>query len=70
MERHDKFFMYKAKHPQALSMEGSEKTPDTLQTVDPTYSKRGTFTSLDAKNKDFLFFLPAKNALEYLRMVK
>ncbi len=39
--------------------------------VDPTYGQRGAFPGLDdADGKDELFYGPANDGLEYLRMVR
>lgn len=63
--------IYNAKRPRASSMEGSEEVLGTLQPrVDPTYGQRGAFPGLDERNKDSLFYGPANDGLEYLRMVR
>ena len=52
-------------------MEGSEEILGALQPrVDPTYGQRGAFPGLDERNKDSLFYGPANDGLEYLRMVR
>lgn len=62
--------IYNAKRPQVSSMEGSEERPGALHTVDPTYGQRGAFPGLEERNEDSLFYGPANDGLEYLRMVR
>lgn len=63
--------IYNAKRPRSSSMEGSEELSGTLQPrVDPTYGQRGAFPGLDEKNETPLFYGPANDGLEYLRMVR
>ena len=38
--------------------------------VDPTYGQRGAFPGLDHVSNDGLFYGPASDGLEYLRMVR
>ena len=71
----------KRKHPQdgdtlynkrsrISNLDGSDDTPQSR--VDPTYGQRGAFPGLDNdKNEDeALFYGPAGDGLEYLRMVR
>ena len=45
--------------------------PDVVQPqVDPTYGQRGAFPGLDCEASDALFYGPAQDGLEYLRMVR
>lgn len=63
--------IYNAKRPRASSMEGSEERPGALQPrVDPTYGQRGAFPGLDEMKEHSLFYGPANDGLEYLRMVR
>ncbi|KAL9102485.1 MAG: hypothetical protein Q9187_009119, partial [Circinaria calcarea] len=52
----------------------SSLTPgnETLARVDPTYGQRGAFPGLDddSNGEDQLFYGPARDGLEYLRMVR
>ncbi|KAL6713659.1 hypothetical protein ACLMJK_009124 [Lecanora helva] len=50
----------------------SEETPQAPQArIDPTYGQRGAFPGLDDPlNEDELFYGPANDGLEYLRMVR
>lgn len=62
--------IYNAKRPRASSVE-SEERPGVLQPrVDPTYGQRGAFPGLDERKEDPLFYGPANDGLEYLRMVR
>lgn len=64
-------FIYNTKRRRASSMEGSEERLGALQPrVDPTYGQRGAFPGLDERNEDSLFYGPANDGLEYLRMVR
>lgn len=38
--------------------------------IDPTYGQRGAFPGLDCDASDTLFYGPAQDGLEYLRMVR
>ena len=51
---------------------GEDDSPSTTQArVDPTYGQRGAFPGLDdAVGEDGLFYGPANDGLEYLRMVR
>ena len=51
---------------------GADESPSTPQSrIDPTYGQRGAFPGLDDSNDgDELFYGPANNGLEYLRMVR
>lgn len=44
---------------------------ETQARVDPTYGQRGAFPGLDDSNgEDAIFYGPASDGLEYLRMVR
>lgn len=63
--------IYNAKRPRSSSMEGGEELSGALQPrIDPTYGQRGAFPGLDDKNETTLFYGPANDGLEYLRMVR
>ena len=51
---------------------GSDDLPSSSQPrLDPTYGQRGAFPGLDDSNDDDgLFYGPASDGLEYLRMVR
>ena len=51
---------------------GSDDLPSSSQPrLDPTYGQRGAFPSLDdTNNDDGLFYGPAGDGIEYLRMVR
>ena len=51
---------------------GSDDLPSSSQPrLDPTYGQRGAFPGLDDRNGDGeLFYGPASDGLEYLRMVR
>lgn len=51
---------------------GSDDLPSSSQPrLDPTYGQRGAFPGLDdCNNDDGLFYGPASDGLEYLRMVR
>ena len=51
---------------------GSDELPSSSQPrLDPTYGQRGAFPGLDdCNNDDGLFYGPASDGLEYLRMVR
>lgn len=38
--------------------------------VDPTYGQRGAFPDMEAGSDESLFYGPASDGLEYLRMVR
>lgn len=38
--------------------------------VDPTYGQRGAFPDIEIDNEEALFYGPASDGLEYLRMVR
>lgn len=63
--------IYNSKRPRSLSIEGNEELSGALQPrVDPTYGQRGAFPGLDEWNQSSLFYGPANDGLEYLRMVR
>ncbi len=63
--------MYSAKRPRASSLNGDEEQSHVSQPrVDPTYGQRGAFPGLDDFNEDKVFYGPASDGLEYLRMVR
>ena len=51
---------------------GGDDSPSAPQSrIDPTYGQRGAFPGLDDSNGgDELFYGPANDGLEYLRMVR
>ena len=77
---------YKRKHPENQDWEsspynkrsranipdGSQDLPTSSQSrIDPTYGQRGAFPGLDdSRDDDTLFYGPASDGLEYLRMVR
>lgn len=51
--------------------DGGDDLPTSSQPhIDPTYGQRGAFPGLDASQDDDLFYGPASDGLEYLRMVR
>lgn len=52
--------------------DGSDDLPTSSQPrIDPTYGQRGAFPGLDdSHDDDGLFYGPASDGLEYLRMVR
>ena len=48
--------------------ESSSKAPQPR--VDPTYGQRGAFPGIEGDEEDTLFYGPASDGLEYLRMVR
>lgn len=48
-----------------------ELPPSSQSRIDPTYGQRGAFPGLDnTKDDDGLFYGPASDGLEYIRMVR
>ena len=65
----------KRARPTTFSYEDDESRPPSYKiqpAVDPTYGQRGAFPGLDdiSKGDDELFYGPASDGLEYLRMVR
>ena len=60
------------KRPRFNDPNGSDDLPSSSQPrLDPTYGQRGAFPGLDNCNSDDeLFYGPASDGLEYLRMVR
>lgn len=59
------------KRPRLTVHDDNTSSPLSAQPrVDPTYGQRGAFPGLDADNEDELFYGPAGDGLEYLRMVR
>ena len=58
--------------PPELLEDDTAGSPYCIQSrVDPTYGQRGAFPGLDdTAGEDELFYGPASNGLEYLRMVR
>lgn len=54
------------------NLNGSDDLPTSSQSrIDPTYGQRGAFPGLDdSHDDDRLFYGPASDGLEYLRMVR
>lgn len=52
--------------------DGGDDSPAAVQSrIDPTYGQRGAFPGLDdTTDGDELFYGPASDGLEYLRMVR
>ncbi len=52
--------------------DGSDDLPTSSQSrIDPTYGQRGAFPGLDdSQDGDGLFYGPASDGFEYLRMVR
>ena len=51
--------------------DGSDDLPTSSQPrIDPTYGQRGAFPGLDSSQNDGLYYGPASDGLEYLRMVR
>ena len=51
--------------------DGSDELPTSSQPrIDPTYGQRGAFPGLDGSQDDDVFYGPASDGLEYLRMVR
>ncbi|KAL2054611.1 hypothetical protein ABVK25_004914 [Lepraria finkii] len=50
--------------------DGSDDSPSSQAKIDPTYGQRGAFPGLDDDVEDGLFYGPASDGLEYLRMVR
>jgi len=52
--------------------DGSDDSPSAAQSkIDPIYGQRGAFPGLDdSRGEDDLFYGPASDGLEYLRMVR
>ena len=55
-----------------LNNSSSDGLPSSSQSrIDPTYGQRGAFPGLDdTNNDDGLFYGPASDGIEYLRMVR
>lgn len=67
----DTLFTNKRSRPNQPS--GTEDAPSAAQArIDPTYGQRGAFPGLDGPvaSEDELFYGPANDGLEYLRMVR
>ena len=65
----------KRARPNTFSYNDDESTPPTYKTqpaVDPTYGQRGAFPGLDdiSTGDEELFYGPASDGLQYLRMVR
>ena len=51
--------------------DANDNTPIAAQSkIDPIYGQRGAFPGLDDLGEDELFYGPASDGLEYLRMVR
>lgn len=64
--------IYTSKRSRPNQLDGSDDSPATAQSrIDPTYGQRGAFPGLDdAVGEDELFYGPANDGMEYLRMVR
>ena len=62
----------RSKRSRITNTDGSDDLPTSSQPrIDPTYGQRGAFPGLDDfPNDDGLFYGPASDGLEYLRMVR
>jgi hypothetical protein len=60
------------KRSRIAQADGSDDSPSAAQSkIDPTYGQRGAFPGLDdPSSQDALFYGPASDGLEYLRMVR
>lgn len=60
------------KRPRFMNSDDSSDLPLASQSrIDPTYGQRGAFPGLEGTNNDDeLFYGPAGDGLEYLRMVR
>ena len=58
------------KRPRPNNTDGSDDSPIAQSKIDPTYGQRGAFPGLDDDVEDGLFYGPANDGLEYLRMVR
>lgn len=53
-----------------ISGSDEESSKASQPKVDPTYGQRGAFPDLDDDDSEKLFYGPASDGLEYLRMVR
>lgn len=62
----------RSKRSRLNDTDGTDDLPTSSQSrIDPTYGQRGAFPGLDDfPNDDGLFYGPASDGLEYLRMVR
>ncbi|KAK4693619.1 hypothetical protein P7C71_g3821, partial [Lecanoromycetidae sp. Uapishka_2] len=60
------------KRPRISQADGSDDSPNqnAQSRIDPTYGQRGAFPGLDGCSDNELFYGPASDGLEYLRMVR
>ncbi len=68
----DAFSSSSSKRSKFIDLKRGDDNPYSSQAkVDPTYGQRGAFPGLDdATGDDGVFYGPANNGLEYLRMVR
>ena len=61
-----------SKRSRIIDQRGNDEAPGAPQSkIDPTYGQRGAFPGLDdTPAADELFYGPADDGLEYLRMVR
>lgn len=71
-EIHDGESALRSKRSRLNDTDGSDDLPSSSQSrIDPTYGQRGAFPGLDDfPNDHALFYGPASDGLEYLRMVR
>lgn len=65
--------LFTSKRSRPNQSNGSDDAPSAAQArIDPTYGQRGAFPGLDGPvvGEDELFYGPAEDGLEYLRMVR
>lgn len=72
LENHDGESVFYNKRSRLNNSNGSDDLPSSSESrIDPTYGQRGAFPGLDDSNNDEeLFYGPASDGLEYLRMVR
>lgn len=64
--------LFTSKRSRPNQVDGSDDIPGAAQArIDPTYGQRGAFPGLDDPvGEDELFYGPATDGMEYLRMVR
>lgn len=59
-----------SKRFRSSAFEGDDDGRTPQPKVDPTYGQRGAFPDIEIDNDESLFYGPANDGLEYLRMVR
>ncbi len=71
-DSNDSNTLFTSKRSRPNQVDGSDDTPSAAQArIDPTNGQRGAFPGLDGPlGEDELFYGPANDGMEYLRMVR